>query len=69
MKSVMLVYNLFQAVFNSWLFYKVWWLWRDHYDWNCQPVDYTYRSAQCTSICVVCLISLNNVLIFNANYE
>ena len=45
LKSIMLVYNLFQAVFNSWLFYKVWWLWRDHYDWNCQPVDYTYRSA------------------------
>ena len=39
----MQIYNLFQVVFNSWLFYKVFWLWRDHYDWNCEPVDYSYR--------------------------
>ena len=41
LKYVMLVYNLFQTVFNMWLFYKVWWLWRDHYSWTCQPVDYS----------------------------
>ena len=41
LKYVMLVYNLFQTVFNMWLFYKVWWLWRDHYNWTCQPVDYS----------------------------
>ena len=45
MKSIMQIYNLFQVVFNSWLFYKVGWLWRDHYDWNCEPVDYSYRSV------------------------
>jgi len=42
LKSIMQIYNLFQVLFNSWLFYKVLWLWRDHYDWNCQPVDYSY---------------------------
>jgi len=41
LKYVMLVYNLFQTVFNSWIFYKAWWLWRDHYNWTCQPVDYS----------------------------
>ena len=40
----MQIYNLFQVVFNSWLFYKVGLLWKDHYDWNCEPVDYSYRS-------------------------
>jgi len=41
LKYVMLAYNLFQTVFNSWIFYKVFWLWRDHYSWTCQPVDYS----------------------------
>ena len=41
LKYTMLAYNLFQTVFNSWLFYKAWWLWRDHYSWTCQPVDYS----------------------------
>jgi len=44
LKYLLLCYNLFQSVFNSWLFYKVWWLWRDHYNWNCQPVDYSNSS-------------------------
>ena len=43
LRRVMMVYNLFQAVFNSWLFYSVFWLWRDHYSWTCQPVDYSDR--------------------------
>jgi hypothetical protein len=41
LKYVMLAYNLFQTIFNSWIFYKVFWLWRDHYSWTCQPVDYS----------------------------
>lgn len=41
LKTPMLIYNLFQTIFNIWLFYKVWWLWRDHYNWRCQPVDYS----------------------------
>lgn len=41
LRRVMMVYNLLQAVFNSWLFYSVFWLWRDHYSWTCQPVDYS----------------------------
>jgi len=41
LRRVMMTYNLVQAVFNSWIFYKVFWLWRDHYDWTCQPVDYS----------------------------
>ena len=43
LRRVMMTYNLVQAVFNSWIFYKVFWLWRDHYDWTCQPVDYSDR--------------------------
>ena len=38
-----MVYNLGQTVFNCWLFYSVFWLWRDHYSWTCQPVDYSNR--------------------------
>jgi len=41
LKSAMLAYNIFQLVFNSWLVYKVGWLWRYHYSWTCQPVDYS----------------------------
>jgi len=41
LKAVMLGYNLWQTGFNAWLLYKVWWLWRDHYSWTCQPVDYS----------------------------
>jgi len=41
LKYVMLVYNLFQTVFNGWLLYNVWYLWRDYYSWSCQPVDYS----------------------------
>jgi len=41
LKYVMLVYNLFQTVFNGWLLYNAWYLWRDYYSWSCQPVDYS----------------------------
>jgi len=41
LKYVLLAYNLFQTVFNTWLFFEVWWLWLDHYSWTCQPVDYS----------------------------
>lgn len=41
LRRVMMTYNLLQAAFNSWIFYKVAWLWKDHYDWTCQPVDYS----------------------------
>jgi len=44
LKSIMQIYNIFQVVFNSWIFYNVWWLWRDHYNWNCQPVDYSHSN-------------------------
>ena len=39
----LLAYNLFQTVFNGWLFSKAWGLWWYHYNWRCQPVDYTNR--------------------------
>ena len=43
LRRLLLVYNLGQTVFNCWLFYSVFWLWRDHYSWTCQPVDYSDR--------------------------
>ena len=42
LRCLLLVYNLAQTVFNCWLFYSVFWLWRDHYSWTCQPVDYRF---------------------------
>ena len=39
----LLAYNLFQTVFNGWLFSRAWGLWWHHYNWRCQPVDYTNR--------------------------
>lgn len=41
LKEVMLVYNLLQTIINIWLLYHVGWLWFVHYDWKCQPVDYS----------------------------
>ena len=41
LKKLILAYNLFQVVFNSWIIYHAWWLWRDHYNWTCQPVDFS----------------------------
>jgi len=41
LKEFMLVYNLAQTVINLWLLYHVGWLWMVHYDWKCQPVDYS----------------------------
>ncbi|XP_023335864.1 elongation of very long chain fatty acids protein AAEL008004 [Eurytemora carolleeae] len=45
LKKVMLVYNLFQAIFNSWLLYKAGLLWFGPYNWRCQPIDYSNSSA------------------------
>lgn len=42
LRNIMLVYNLFQTLFNAWLVYKVAWLWLSHYNWQCQPVDYSH---------------------------
>jgi len=41
LKNVMLLYNLAQTIGNSWLFYKVGYLWLYHYTVTCQPVDYS----------------------------
>lgn len=41
MRLPLLAYNLFQTVFNGWLFSRAWGLWWHHYNWRCQPVDYT----------------------------
>jgi len=45
LKNAMLAYNLFQTVFNSWLVYKVGYLWMYEYNWNCEPVDYSLSST------------------------
>jgi len=41
LKYLLLCYNLSQAVFNCWLLAKGSRLWGYHYNWRCQPVDYS----------------------------
>ncbi|XP_012288365.1 elongation of very long chain fatty acids protein AAEL008004 isoform X2 [Orussus abietinus] len=42
LKNVLIVYNLFQVIFSTWLFYEClmggWWR---QYNFRCQPVDYS----------------------------
>ncbi|XP_074110770.1 very long chain fatty acid elongase AAEL008004-like isoform X1 [Cotesia typhae] len=42
LKKVLIVYNLFQVIFSTWIFYESlmggWW---GHYSFRCQPVDYS----------------------------
>ncbi|KAJ8920046.1 hypothetical protein NQ315_011696 [Exocentrus adspersus] len=42
LKNVLIVYNLFQVVFSTWLFYESCVAgWLNHYSFKCQPVDYS----------------------------
>lgn len=41
LRSVLVIYNLMQTVINAFLVYKAGSLWLLHYNWICQPVDYT----------------------------
>jgi elongation of very long chain fatty acids protein 7 len=41
LRTVLLIYNLMQIFINTFLVYKAGHLWLWHYDWTCQPVDYT----------------------------
>ncbi|XP_074109982.1 very long chain fatty acid elongase AAEL008004-like [Cotesia typhae] len=44
LRRTMIIYNLFQVIFSSWLFYEAlasgWW---NDYSFRCQPVDYSTR--------------------------
>lgn len=43
LKNTLIIYNLFQVIFSSWLFYEIaisGWL-TGKYNWRCQPVDYS----------------------------
>ncbi|XP_025419985.1 elongation of very long chain fatty acids protein AAEL008004-like isoform X2 [Sipha flava] len=46
LRNVLIVYNLFQVLFSSWLFYECmmggWW---GEYSLRCQPVDYTNKPS------------------------
>nr|XP_023015102.1 elongation of very long chain fatty acids protein AAEL008004-like [Leptinotarsa decemlineata] len=42
LKTVLIVYNFFQVLFSSWLFYESCVAgWLNHYSFKCQPVDYS----------------------------
>ncbi|XP_050437307.1 elongation of very long chain fatty acids protein AAEL008004-like isoform X2 [Adelges cooleyi] len=46
LRNVLIIYNLFQVLFSSWLFYECmmggWW---GEYSLKCQPVDYTDKPS------------------------
>ncbi|XP_044742303.1 elongation of very long chain fatty acids protein AAEL008004-like isoform X2 [Chrysoperla carnea] len=43
LKNTLIVYNLFQVIFSTWLFYESCVSgWLTHYSYRCQPVDYSY---------------------------
>lgn len=45
LRNVLMIYNLFQIVFNGWMFYHVCRLtWFNGYSFICQPVDYSNSS-------------------------
>ncbi|XP_053602710.1 very long chain fatty acid elongase AAEL008004-like [Plodia interpunctella] len=54
MRGVLIVYNLAQTLFSSWIFYEYmmsgWW---GHYNFTCQPVDYS-RSPLAMRMVNVC---------------
>ena len=42
LRGVLMVYNLFQIVFNCWIFYELGMSgWFGGYNYSCQPVDYS----------------------------
>ncbi|XP_049847250.1 elongation of very long chain fatty acids protein AAEL008004-like isoform X1 [Schistocerca gregaria] len=43
LRNVLIVYNLLQTLFSSWIFYEYLQSgWAGHYSFRCQPVDYSY---------------------------
>merc|ERR1711892_1586593 len=41
-KGIMLVYNLFQTLFSTWMFMEGWGFYvSGNYNWQCEPVDYS----------------------------
>ncbi|XP_050499386.1 elongation of very long chain fatty acids protein-like [Diabrotica virgifera virgifera] len=44
LKKVLVIYNLFQVIFSTWLFYESCVAgWFSHYSYRCQPVDYSQQ--------------------------
>ena len=50
-KGILIVYNLFQTLFNFWMFKEGWrFFGTGKYSWHCEPVDYSNNADSCRAL-------------------